>query len=303
MARRGLMLMLVTALLLTLPTCTNLGGSDDNGGDGSLHREFFGLFVGISDYMDPNIPDLNVSDIDALEFGARLVQDFPDSWTGGRMVMLTNAAATKSAIRNALDGLLRQAGADDTVLFYYSGHGTYGPGAGSGAEWDGWDEYIVPTNASFDSTANLISDDELTAWLAPFGGRKIVILDSCFSGGFVPGEGGGPALAIKGFQMGGAAAKAVAPPRIRGRFQDIADGSTVVMTASREDQLSFESGYLGHSVFTWYLYEGLEGPADTNDNGDFSAREVFDYASPHTTAVSPQDPVLRGPSLDTLLAW
>jgi hypothetical protein len=293
---------LLTALLLlvAVPACTLFNKDDE--GTGTI----YGLFVGISQYADPSIPDLSVSHRDAINLAGRLV-GFSGSWDPGRMITLTNGAATKGAIKGALQDLLGRAGSSDTVLFFYSGHGFSGGDTGKADEWDNADEYISPTDSinAPGNYANDISDDELESWLSSFGGRKVVIIDACFSGGFIPGQGGGPAVQAKSYLKGGVIPKASQRVPMRSYFQDLTGGSTVVMTAAREDQLSWESGALGHSIFTWYLIEGLGGPADGNANGNYSALELFTYAVDRTSAIAPlpQNPVLRGPASDTLIAW
>jgi hypothetical protein len=297
--KRLLLPWIILAAVAAFSGCTWFEG--DDAGSGAI----YGLFVGVSQYADPSIPDLNVSHLDAIDMAGRLAA-FTGSWDPGRMTVLVNGSASKGAIKAALDDLMGRAGSSDTVLFFYSGHGITGPDAGSADEWDGLDEYISPTDSSSAGYGNDISDDELASWLGSFGGRKVVIIDACFSGGFIPGQGGGPAMQAKSYAKQGAAAKAAARPTLPGsHFQDISGGSTVIMTAAREDQLSWESGALGHSIFTWYLYEGLGGPADGSGNGSYSALELFNYAVDRTAAIAPlpQNAVLRGPASDTLIAW
>ncbi|MBA7550623.1 hypothetical protein ES705_43142 [subsurface metagenome] len=133
---------------------------------------------------------------------------------------------------------------------------------------------------------SVISDDELGTWLSFCPGNIIVILDTCYSGGFVKGTEG--------------TIKTVPNPRVskdaipRRHFveglaehlkqkpisRDLNQVGYVVLMACEEDKYSYESRRLKNGVFTYYIVEGLWGPADTNIDNNVSAEEDFYYADP-----------------------
>src|SRR4030042_334163 len=78
--------------------------------------------------------------------------------------LLLNSEATNTAIYYAVDWLAERAGADDAVLFYFSGHS-------------------APQNlACYDY---FISDWQLANWLDKVNSQKVVvILDTCYAGSF-----------------------------------------------------------------------------------------------------------------------
>ena len=76
---------------------------------------------------------------------------------------------TKSGIKKAIAAAFAGADADDVSYFYYSGHGSVANGQAQ----------LVGTDLAF------LSVSELKAALDAVPGRKVVLLDSCFSGGFV----------------------------------------------------------------------------------------------------------------------
>lgn len=85
---------------------------------------------------------------------------------------------TKSNIINSLTNILRNANSGDTVVLFYSGHGTYTIDR-NGDELDGKDEMICPSDMNF------ISDDELNSLLKQnlkSGVTIISLFDCCFSG-------------------------------------------------------------------------------------------------------------------------
>lgn len=140
------------------------------------------LLVGINDYAPVGAggPDLRGCVNDVKDFantvGALgIVPIEPRS-----MRVLTNRNATRANIINGLHWLLSGAAKGDTLIFYYSGHGTYVADT-SGDELDRRDEAICPHDYA---QAGPIIDDDLRALvsgLAP-GVNLDVVLDSCFSG-------------------------------------------------------------------------------------------------------------------------
>jgi hypothetical protein len=131
-----------------------------------------GVFVGISDY--PTAGDLDYCASDA----ARVQQAFVNAGVMDPMdtIVLTDRQATRVAVSNALDRMMRRIGPNDTLVFFFSGHGNQVQD-NDGDELDGTDETIVLYDGA-------VSDDELTRLLAQGEQRELVALDSCYSGGF-----------------------------------------------------------------------------------------------------------------------
>jgi len=57
----------------------------------------------------------------------------------------------------------------------------------------------------------------------------------------------------------------------------------ITQTASASNESPLESNALRNGVFTFYLVEGMAGPANT-DGRSISAQEAFSYAAPRSTA-------------------
>jgi len=135
----------------------------------------YGVFVGISDYEGED-NDLEYTADDARMIGRALA-------LGGRMrdgdaVTLVDRQATGANVRRAIAEIGRRAGPDDLFVFFFSGHGDRVQRAGrQAADPDGFDETI----SLYDGD---VSDDEMNTLLAPVPGAVLLILDSCFSGGF-----------------------------------------------------------------------------------------------------------------------
>ena len=91
---------------------------------------------------------------------------------------LTRIKATRQNILSNFTTLLKTAKEGETIVFCYSGHGTYTMDK-TGDETDGNDECIVPCDI------NLITDDELKAIIdatLPKGVNLVCFFDSCHSG-------------------------------------------------------------------------------------------------------------------------
>lgn len=98
---------------------------------------------------------------------------------------LIDLYATKTAILQGIASTFSGADDNDVSYFYFSGHGDCGACA-----WGLFTSYICPTDSLLTSYDNDISINELEVALSAIPGTKIVILDSCFSGGFI-GKGKG----------------------------------------------------------------------------------------------------------------
>jgi len=137
--------------------------------------------VGVGDYKNYGPPpdgDLNGPPYDV----DRMIEVFnhckfgTDEVSFSTPVSLKDLNATKEAIINGITSTFSGADDNDISYFYFSGHGNYGEGFST--------SYICPTD--YDGTVNFaISVNELESTLNAIPGTKVVILDSCFSGGFI----------------------------------------------------------------------------------------------------------------------
>ena len=74
--------------------------------------------------------------------------------------------------------------------------------------------------------------------------------------------------------------------RTRAIFSDehldrLAGEGRVVMTACATNEVSLESTEKGHGLFTYYLVRGLQGEADTDQDGRVTVDELYDYVYHH----------------------
>jgi len=81
------------------------------------------VVVGISDYMDEEIPDLQYAHRDAAAFAAWLESSAGGSVPSKHLQVLLNEEATIGRIVEALGWLMEESEADDEAILYFSGHG------------------------------------------------------------------------------------------------------------------------------------------------------------------------------------
>jgi hypothetical protein len=146
------------------------------------------LLIGIEQYRDRAIRPAHGAERDAQDMEQLLLQSL--GFPAAAIHRLNGSQATSAEIaREFRQWLIRDTRAGDRIFFYYAGHGSY-LRDDDGDEKDGYDETIVP----YDATPNgpgMIRDDQLSRWMAELAGRRVVmVFDSCHSGTIARSFGG-----------------------------------------------------------------------------------------------------------------
>jgi tetratricopeptide (TPR) repeat protein len=134
--------------------------------------KYYALIIGISDYNDPQITDLDGYPVQDAE---RLAKILTDNYTFNkeRTILLLNS--NRAAIQRAFDDLSKTVTDKDNLLIFYAGHGHYDEETELG--------YWFPADAERDYTTNWIYNDVLVANLRRIHSRHtLLISDACFSG-------------------------------------------------------------------------------------------------------------------------
>jgi hypothetical protein len=131
------------------------------------------LCVGINDYPGTN-SDLSGCVNDANDWGQEL------RTRGYQVAMLLDKQATRQAVINGLTKLVTGAAEGDSLVFTFSGHGSWLPDD-SGDEPDGRDEMLCPHDVTDEQ---YLMDDDLAGIFKkkPRDVRLYFISDSCHSG-------------------------------------------------------------------------------------------------------------------------
>ena len=134
--------------------------------------KYYALLIGVSDYDDPLIADLdNLPILDAEKLATTLQKNY--TFEKDDIKTLKNPSRRDIVI--ALDEISKTAGENDNVLIFYAGHGHY--------EEDSQVGYWLPKDAEVSNTSNWLYNDQLVINLKKIKSKHtLLISDACFSG-------------------------------------------------------------------------------------------------------------------------
>lgn len=138
------------------------------------------LLIGVGDYQPP------ISKLPGIDRDMALAREFAGliGFRPGEIKELFNQQATLGNIKQHFHTWLAEAGPNDKVFVYFSGHGAYVPDA-NGDERDRQDELLVTydTTVANRQLVNYLLDDEVHAMVAELRSKHVLLIfDSCHSG-------------------------------------------------------------------------------------------------------------------------
>ncbi len=209
----------------------------------------YGVIVGVEKY-DGSVPNLGSSVDDASKIY--------NLYNNGinELIFLSDSKATLSNIIAALS-IFKKAKPTDTIIFYFSGHGTQGA--------------FAPNNVLYGKNALYYSEIK-TAFKASKARIKMCIVDACYSGGLTKSKSN----------------------TNTGTLQD--NSNIILFMSSRNYQTSIESNRINAGFFTYYFVEGVKGRADDNKDRQVTAYELYRYVKGNVVNVSnkTQSPMMIG---------
>lgn len=183
-------------------------------------------FVGVGKHLDADIRDLIGATRDAKALHALFLDTIP----GSKPVLLADYDATAANIRKALQGTLGSATASDTVVFFFSGHGSH-------------DHRLAASDTELSNlAASSIGMEELAQLFKSTKAKAVLcILDCCFSGG-------APAKVLEDSPI----------PKTPGvPFDALIGEGRVLLTASKTDEVAYELPQIRHGILTKALLDVL----------------------------------------------
>ena len=166
---------------------------------------FHGVFISVGKFIDPDIPEL----VGAARNAKALHALFVDTLGDASPLLRVDEDATCGNIRAALSRLEGQAAAGDTVVLYFSGHGSHDHRL---ATHDTELTHLASTMVSMDEIARFFKNVRASSVLC--------ILDCCFSGGApakvledspIPRD---PTILSRGWWVRGASLNGIPPAKV-----------------------------------------------------------------------------------------
>lgn len=224
--------------------------------------DLYALVVGISQYPNDKIGNLNRAHTDAQDF-AEFLKTQGKVFKNLHVTLLVNEQATRKAVETYLKYKLKKALKGDTIVIFLSGHGSPDPARPADFYFVTYDADPEFLGASAVKMSGLEFAREYEAE------RVLLIADACHAGGF-------------SFMQSGTATKSLGPA-IELFLREIKESSGIAaIMSSKPGESSWDLDKFRNSVFTHFLLEGLKGRADRDHNGVVTLEEAYQYAYKHT---------------------
>jgi hypothetical protein len=206
----------------------------------------YALIIGINDYQEANVTDLDTAVNDAQAVAKLLKNHY-----GFKVTTLINAQATRGGILQTFEQLAKQARANDNLLVYYAGHGQ--------RDLQKDKAYWFPVDARREAESSWILANRITAYMKSSQATNVlVIADSCYSGKIAK---------QRNFYMPGSWQN---PNERRRSLAQLNKTKSRILIASGGDKPVSDGQGGKHSLFAQALINGLK-----TSKQDFTAHELF----------------------------
>ncbi len=237
------------------------------------------VVVGISDYQDPAIPDLQFAHRDAEAFAQWLQSPAGGSVSEDNIQLLLNAQATKGKVSMALTWLYEQSKQGDRAIIYFSGHGDVEKKLFSQPG------YLLCRDAPpvVYMSGGTLSVSELQEVIATLSlankAEVLVVTDACRAGALTGAPTGGPQQTTASLQ------------------QQFANEVKILSCQANEFSIEGEQWGGGRGAFSYVLEDALYGLADRDKDAQIKLKELGRYLEdqvPAQTDPQVQNPVVMG---------
>jgi len=152
-------------------TVSYISESSITSGELKISGSYYALLIGINDYQDPQLPNLDHPVKDAESLYDVLVSQY--MFDPQNVMLLKNV--TRSDINDALDLLAQKITPEDNLLIFYAGHGWWDEKANIG--------YWLPSDAKRNLKADWFRNSTLCDYITEINSRHtLLITDACFGG-------------------------------------------------------------------------------------------------------------------------
>ncbi|MEL6495817.1 MAG: caspase family protein [Cyanobacteria bacterium J06623_7] len=215
--------------------------------------------MGVNQYQDSNLSSLQYSALDCQGLGAAL-KEATASFTNKEVIIhhdFVSLRPQREEVLSSIEHIVASAGENDTILFYFSGHGILATESQQVALC------LADTDTQQLLATGLPLNDLLKQLTSCPASQQLVWLDACHSGGMTLQ--GTTLLADPSSQLVEVLRHKAAESK----------GFYALLSCDRTQQ-SWEFPELGHGVFTYYLMRGLRGEA-ADAKGEIEADALYQY--------------------------
>ena len=256
-----------------------------------LHPQLFAedraLIVGVGDYQ-------SISDLPGIDLDVDMMKDVAEllGFSSHQIKTLRDSEATLDGVRLGFRDWLGQAGGDDRVLFYFSGHGSH-VDDDNGDETDSQDEVLVVHDSTLGTEPrNVLRDDEIALLLKDLPSRNtLVLVDACHSGTVTKSTRIGPG--VPKYAPAPTSARGTATGRSDKSIGVTGDANYALLAAAEDDDVAMATPK--GSAFTLGVDDAIRSAAsaaspltlvELRDKVDMFIPTVVDSDDAHTPQLS-----------------
>lgn len=244
----------------------------------------YALVYGVSDYSAANFSNLG-STIDDAESVAQLLMNKgytvflrTDDGSSGPQI----ESASLSQFKTDMSTIAQNLEKDDLLVFYFSGHGAQGgflPYSGDEDQFSEQnDEYIAFYPTSTDYNSFIMSDTDFYSYIKQSkANKKVILLDSCNSGGFIGQEYSFDSTSsdyVNTDKKKDNILSSTLNSFFNPKTGDVPASDAIVISAAGESEYSWESG--GHGFLTHGILNAVR-LGDYDKNGYLDTGELYRY--------------------------
>lgn len=248
--------------------------------DATAKIKKWAVIVGVNKYKSEGLPALPGAVNDSKEMNSLLGQKL--GFEKSAITLLNDDKATRQAILDAWTGAGRKAGAEDTVVFYFSGHSSLYPRLKDDIETEN-ELVLCSSDADLNQNGMFVSTRDLFAIASTMTAKQIIL--------------------ILETSHAAAAGIFIRPLMDHGKKCILLSGcgwSEQTFDAA----IPLESGKTKtQGAFTYYLAEGLRGAAAKKDSKGITLKDAVDYSVKKLQSLGfKQKPQMSGLGSDFIVA-